>query len=272
MKNNIVSILFITIANNVVLSSKITFLHEKQFFEGDSCLTKDYKNGLCLKIQECSEFISEVKEIKGDLFDVNKDLFHCEFSHEVSVICCLTKLTNKITEISLNTLKRKSELACESIEVVKAKFTHTIEDHVIDGENVKLNEFPHMAAIAISHDWAKSEDYEFACGGSLISDRFILTAAHCINIKNRPPLFARLGKTSLNQDDDLTGIDVKIKSIILHEKFTSRKKYNDLGLLELVRSVSLEYSRSLFPACLHTGRNEFVDLMVSGWGRSNLES
>lgn len=47
---------------------------------------------------------------------------------------------------------------------------------IVGGENTKLGEYPHMAAIA----WRDLDGtLQFSCGGSLISERYVLTAAHC---------------------------------------------------------------------------------------------
>jgi secreted trypsin-like serine protease len=46
---------------------------------------------------------------------------------------------------------------------------------IVGGEPASLHEFPHFALLGFQFD----NELKFLCGGSLISENFVLTAAHC---------------------------------------------------------------------------------------------
>ena len=86
---------------------------------------------------------------------------------------------------------KDQELFCETFGCSRAK----PKPASWPAYQASVGEFPFAAALG--YDKIKFNDHEadtFLCNGVLISEKFVITAAHCTARKSSPPRFVRLGK------------------------------------------------------------------------------
>lgn len=140
---------------------------------------------------------------------------------------------------------------------------HNTDKLIVGGQNAAANEFPHMALLGYGQD----PSIEWVCGGALISNRFILTAGHCIESRDLGNVtYAYIG--ALRRRDLTNGPNrYGIKNIIKHPDYRPPIKYNDIALLETDREVPL--NQFTVPACLYVG-DDVNDEKASatGWGHT----
>ncbi|EDW04797.1 GH23917, partial [Drosophila grimshawi] len=125
------------------------------------------------------------------------------------------------------------------------------------GNEIRLMSRPWLALLKLK----RKSDVEYACGGTLITNRFVLTAAHCFD--GQELLEVRLGehRISTEQDCDATG-NTRICAPPPAE--------NDIALIKL--STDVESSFSIRPICLpvnYTLQQEAEHrkiFRVTGWG------
>lgn len=103
------------------------------------------------------------------------------------------------------------------------------------------------------------------CGGSVISENFVLTAAHCTSGQSASRLTIRAGSNLYRAG----GVVVKVEQILQHEKFDYSTIDYDFSLLKLAEPLT--FSDSIKPIALPS-QDEVVDddslCIVTGWGNT----
>ncbi|XP_076171824.1 trypsin-1-like [Ptiloglossa arizonensis] len=134
------------------------------------------------------------------------------------------------------------------------------ESRIVGGQTTHVNEFPWMARLSYLT--------KFYCGGTLINDRYVLTAAHCV----KGPVFRFMWfmiKVTFGEHDRCVekGSESRYVVRVLMGDFSFLNFDNDIALLRLNERVPL--SDTIRPICLPSVRdNQYIGTkaIASGWG------
>lgn len=96
---------------------------------------------------------------------------------------------------------------------------------IAGGQTVRENELPYMVQIGRGGDF-------HVCGGALIGERHVLTAAHCFNGFVDVPEEFSVTTGALNIDGT-GGKNYTINKIIQHENYDSKLSDNDIAVIEV---------------------------------------
>lgn len=117
-----------------------------------------------------------------------------------------------------------------------------------------------------SFPWAVSLEYRgmHDCGGSILDQWHILTAAHCLDYANDlGNYFVRVGAHNRSS----SGQVLPTRQLILHPKYDEQRSTNDIGIIKLAAPIS--FSNQIQPICLV---DQIVEpalgttAFIAGWG------
>lgn len=246
------------------------------------CLNKEGRMGLCLSLNECYPYF-KIFELSWRDTWVMGHYDTCSYrspqGSQVFGVCC-----DRSRPPTPPVEEEKEEVVDDTLEAVVEEFPVELAlagncgfrtpkpevtlysplrafFYIVNGFEAVPHEYPFMAALM-------NRQRQF-CGGSLIDDNHILTAAHCVAHLSKNDvqhLRVRLGDHNIKSDAEAVHVEKRVKRVIRHIGFSSSTLHNDVAILTLDDPV--EYSSTIQPICLASGTNQYVNnrVTVAGWG------
>nr|API81376.1 venom toxin [Hemiscorpius lepturus] len=209
------------------------------------CRTADGSTGSCVKARECGEVDFQGGNVPS----------LCYWEDNEPVVCCVNRNT-------VGTLSQP-EAVCGKRERSAASRQPVIAGGWISQPSA----WPWVVAILTSNLRVE----KFLCGGTMVSTKYILTAAHCFRRngvdQNRIPVARFIIRVGSNENDQ--GQAHRIKKIMIHEQYRVGQHYNDIAIIEVNEPIVLSFFvRTIcLPSSELQGRRMVGhEVVVVGWG------
>ncbi|XP_012271469.1 venom serine protease 34 [Orussus abietinus] len=139
----------------------------------------------------------------------------------------------------------------------------TKQTKIVGGEQTGVNEYPMMAGMV------NSVQRLLYCGATIISNRHVITAAHCVAGRPFNQLAVLVGDHDLTTGAETNASKLlRVASYLVHPEYQSASLANDIAVVTVAENIV--FSNEVGPACLpfHHKSDSFggSKVVVLGWG------
>ncbi|XP_022687408.1 serine protease 44-like isoform X3 [Varroa jacobsoni] len=139
-----------------------------------------------------------------------------------------------------------------------------IKSRIVGGEVANVERWAWVAALMRIDK--RTNQMEQFCGGVVISNRYIITAAHCLPGVHPRELTIRLGEFDFSQHENSRRRDYHVSRIVRHPQFNeSNNNFADIALIKVNEDIA--FNQNLLPVCMPE-EESFAnkEATVIGWG------
>lgn len=145
-------------------------------------------------------------------------------------------------------------VACAYAGAVPLATVPQLDGRIVGGHDTTIEDHPHQVSL-------QSVYGSHFCGGSIINEDTVVTAAHCVSGRTPSSLKIRLGSTHHHQNGDV----VEVRALKMHEQYNPYTFTNDVAVIKLSHPVR-ESSKVKFIKLAKITPLSGAKAQVTGWG------